>query len=70
LFPPSSVETPTPPAAATVAADGYQIGEEHPAVHESDAIFEAREALELGALELTMGRLSSQRLAGYGYSPN
>ena len=65
LFPPSSVETPTPPAAATVAADGYQIGEEHPAVHESDAIFEAREALELGALELTMGRLSSQQLAGY-----
>ena len=34
LFPPSSVETPTPPAAATVAADGYQIGEEHPAVPE------------------------------------
>ncbi len=34
-------------------------------MHESDAIFEAREALELGALELTMGRLSSQQLAGY-----
>ena len=60
------VTPPTPtPAPATVAADGYQIGEEHPAVHESDAIFEAREALELGALELTMGRLSSQQLAGY-----
>jgi benzoate/toluate 1,2-dioxygenase reductase component len=65
LFPAPPVETPTAAAVATVAADGYQIGEEHPAVHESDAIFEAREALELGALELTMGRLSSQQLAGY-----
>jgi len=50
---------------ATVAADGYQIGEEHPDVQASDAIFEAREALELGALELTIGRLTSQALAGY-----
>ena len=69
LFPavaaPEPVVTPPTPAPATVAADGYQIGEEHPAVHESDAIFEAREALEVGALELTMGRLSSQQLAGY-----
>ncbi|GAA3685763.1 hypothetical protein GCM10022237_50260 [Nocardioides ginsengisoli] len=47
------------------AADGYQIGEEHPDVQSSDAIFEAREALELGALELTIGRLGSQQLAGY-----
>ncbi len=59
-----------PPAApvrapASVAQDGYQIGEEHPEVHESDAIFEARQALELGALELTLGRLSSRQLAGY-----
>lgn len=58
-------DTAVRPATPTVAADGYQIGEEHPAVHESDAIFEAREALELGALELTMGRLTSQQLAGY-----
>jgi benzoate/toluate 1,2-dioxygenase reductase component len=49
----------------TVTADGYQIGEEHPAMHESDALFEARQALELGALELTLGRLTSQQLAGY-----
>ncbi|MBS9533609.1 1,6-dihydroxycyclohexa-2,4-diene-1-carboxylate dehydrogenase [Mycobacterium sp. M1] len=63
---------PTPPPApaavvadGTVAPDGYQIGEEHPAVHESDAIFEAREALELGAVELTLGRLTSQQLTGY-----
>jgi benzoate/toluate 1,2-dioxygenase reductase component len=44
---------------------GYVIGEEHPSVHQSDAIFEARQALELGALELTLGRLSSSQLAGY-----
>lgn len=51
--------------ATVVSDDGYQIGEEHPEVRESDAIFEARSALELGALELTMGRLSSAQLAGY-----
>ncbi|MEV6891681.1 benzoate 1,2-dioxygenase electron transfer component BenC [Kribbella sp. NPDC051137] len=45
--------------------DGYEIGEEHPSVQESDALFEARQALELGAVELTLGRLSSQQLAGY-----
>ncbi|WP_431924372.1 benzoate 1,2-dioxygenase electron transfer component BenC [Amycolatopsis tucumanensis] len=43
----------------------YEIGEEHPSVHESDAVFEARQALELGAVEITIGRLSSQQLAGY-----
>ncbi|MBE1495605.1 benzoate/toluate 1,2-dioxygenase reductase subunit [Amycolatopsis lexingtonensis] len=43
----------------------YEIGEEHPSVHESDAVFEARQALELGALELTIGRLDSRQLAGY-----
>jgi benzoate/toluate 1,2-dioxygenase reductase component len=63
VFP--AIQAPETPTAATVTADGYQIGEEHPAVYESDAIFEAREALELGALELTMGRLTSQQLAGY-----
>ncbi|MGW0039972.1 benzoate 1,2-dioxygenase electron transfer component BenC [Gordonia sp. NPDC003376] len=49
----------------TVTAQGYVIGEEHPGVHESDALFEARAALELGALELTFGRLTSGQLAGY-----
>jgi benzoate/toluate 1,2-dioxygenase reductase subunit len=44
---------------------GYEIGEEHPGIHESDAVFEARRALELGALELVLGRMSSQQLAGY-----
>ncbi|WP_193043904.1 benzoate 1,2-dioxygenase electron transfer component BenC [Mycolicibacterium baixiangningiae] len=61
LFPPPAVETEPP----EIAADGYQIGEEHPEVHESDAIFQAREALELGALELTIGRLSTPQLTGY-----
>ncbi|GAB5894575.1 benzoate 1,2-dioxygenase electron transfer component BenC [Mycolicibacterium mageritense] len=53
------------PEPEQVSHDGYQIGEEHPEVHESDALFEARQALELGALELTLGRLSSRQLAGY-----
>ena len=34
-------------------------------MHQSDAIFEARQALELGALELVLGRLTSQQVAGY-----
>ena len=38
-----------------MAADGYQIGEEHPDASRSDAIFDARQALELGALELAIG---------------
>ncbi|TDO46648.1 benzoate/toluate 1,2-dioxygenase reductase subunit [Kribbella sp. VKM Ac-2527] len=48
-----------------VTEDLYEIGEEHPSVQESDALFEARQALELGAVELTLGRLTSQQLAGY-----
>jgi len=56
---------PTSPVHSLVTDDGYQIGEEHPEVHASDALFEARQALELGALELTLGRLTSQQLAGY-----
>lgn len=53
------------PGTTTITPEGYQIGEEHPEIHESDALFEARAALELGALELTFGRLTSQQLAGY-----
>jgi benzoate/toluate 1,2-dioxygenase reductase subunit len=53
------------PTPGPVAPDGYQIGEEHPELPESDALFEARQALELGALELTIGRLSTTQLAGY-----
>ena len=59
---------PTPASASATGeapAAAYEIGEEHPSVHESDAVFEARQALELGAIELTIGRLSTQQLAGY-----
>ena len=67
IFPaqPDPAAPPSRTAPSTVATDGYQIGEDHPTVHESDAVFEAREALELGAFELTMGRLTAQQLAGY-----
>ncbi len=61
--PAPAFSTPTPPHRATTPP--YEIGEEHPSVHESDAVFEARRALELGALELVVGRLSSQQIAGY-----
>ncbi|EWT03785.1 oxidoreductase, partial [Intrasporangium chromatireducens Q5-1] len=50
---------------SALGAGGYVIGEEHPSVQESDAIFEARQALELGALSLTIGRLTTSQLAGY-----
>ena len=57
VAPPRRAGVPSrPPRDGT--SDGYEIGEEHPSVHESDAIFEARQALELGALELTLGRLT------------
>ena len=69
LFPASPVvplvaPVPERPASA-VGTGGYQIGEEHPSVHESDALFDARRALELGALELVVGRLTSQQVHGY-----
>ena len=50
---------------APLVEPNYMIGEEHPSVLSSDAVFDAREALELGALELTIGRLTSQQLTGY-----
>lgn len=66
---PPVADSPTEPAPVAPDAPGqqpaYEIGEEHPSVHESDAVFEARQALELGAIELTIGRLGSQQLAGY-----
>ena len=54
-------------APTTVGSQGYQIGEEHPGVHESDALFEARAALELGALELTFGRLTTGQLTNHPF---
>ena len=67
LFPAGSTEPLVAPAPepVTVGTGGYQIGEEHPSVHESDALFDARCALELGALELVVGRLSHQQVVGY-----
>lgn len=53
------------PLVGPSTADGYEIGEEHPSIRKSDSIFEAREALELGALGLVIGRLDSRQLAGY-----
>lgn len=40
----------------------YEIGEEHPPVEQSDAQFDARMALELGAMQLTIGRLTPAQL--------
>lgn len=60
------LHAPQPAAAAVdIAPDGYEIGEEHPSIRKSDAVFEARQALELGALELTIGRLDQRQLSGY-----
>ncbi|WOP17267.1 benzoate 1,2-dioxygenase electron transfer component BenC [Raineyella sp. LH-20] len=58
------VVLPAPPA-DTVAPDGYVIGEEHPSILTSDSLFDARTALELGVMELTIGRLSSGRITGF-----
>jgi benzoate/toluate 1,2-dioxygenase reductase subunit len=60
-----TVEVSEPVAADPASTVGYEIGEEHPAVAESDAQFDARMALELGAVELTVGRLSPEQLAEY-----
>ncbi|MGW1742027.1 benzoate 1,2-dioxygenase electron transfer component BenC [Nocardia sp. NPDC001965] len=66
-IPPELVPTITSLANETDSSHtrGYEIGEEHPPINQSDAVFEAREALELGALDITIGRLNSQQLAGY-----
>ena len=52
-------------AAEQVPVGNYEIGEEHPPVTESDAQFDARMALELGALELTIGRLTDAQLVEF-----
>ncbi len=56
------------PARASSGIDAlppYEIGEEHPDAATSDAVFEAREALELGAAELMLGRMTSAQLTGW-----
>ena len=64
---PHGSETPAPRPADTPesAVPGYEIGEEHQPLSESDAQFDARMALELGALELTIGRLTPEQLGEY-----
>ncbi|WP_068160913.1 benzoate 1,2-dioxygenase electron transfer component BenC [Rhodococcus phenolicus] len=63
----ASAETglPVTLGAAFPTADNYEIGEEHPPVADSDAQFDARMALELGALELTVGRLTEAQLVEF-----
>lgn len=62
---PLAAPAPAPLPAGVVGEGGYEIGEEHPSVHESDAVFDARRALELGALELVIGRLTGGQVNGY-----
>ena len=62
---PNAVQPNQAAAGVTATPDGYEIGEQHPSIYESDAVFDARQALELGAVEITIGRLSSQQLAGF-----
>ncbi|MDI9913967.1 benzoate 1,2-dioxygenase electron transfer component BenC [Rhodococcus sp. IEGM 1379] len=64
----AATETGLPPVPASVPTTDistYEIGEEHLPVAESDAQFDARMALELGAMELTIGRLTSAQLIEY-----
>ncbi|MFF0818041.1 benzoate 1,2-dioxygenase electron transfer component BenC [Rhodococcus sp. NPDC003318] len=62
----ASTATGLPVALDTARVDAdYEIGEEHAPVADSDAQFDARMALELGALELTIGRLTPEQLVEY-----
>lgn len=72
IFAESEIESLAGPELAGIAAtfipqpdSDYEIGEDHPDIQKSDSIFEAREALELGALELVLGRLNSQQVTAY-----
>ncbi|MFL0579233.1 benzoate 1,2-dioxygenase electron transfer component BenC [Dietzia sp. 179-F 9C3 NHS] len=73
---PSTAPTTSNAAATILLADGDRSetitsgpgvvsGEIHPAIRHSDAQFDARMALELGVVELTMGRLDAARLAEF-----
>lgn len=53
------------PRSLDTAPDGYEIGEEHAPLSQSNAIFEARQALELGALDLVVGRLDDAQVEEY-----
>jgi len=55
-----SLDTAPPGWALTLTADGYEIGEEHPSVHASDAIFEA-----LGTVPPDMTTIVFKTLVNY-----
>ena len=70
MFAASDITALNPDTAATPGGSpsgmpAYEVGEEHPDITRSDALFEARTALELGAVDLTLGRLSAQQLSGW-----
>lgn len=50
---------------AALESQPYEIGEEHDTTRDSNAIYEARMALELGAVALTVGRLSDAQIDAY-----
>lgn len=62
---PAAAEPAAAEPAAAAASGAYEIGEEHVSLADSDAQFDARMALELGAVELTMGRLTPEQLTEY-----
>ncbi|WP_241383816.1 benzoate 1,2-dioxygenase electron transfer component BenC [Rhodococcus sp. CH91] len=61
----AAAETGRPVALENPAPGNYEIGEEHPPVAESDEQFDARMALELGVVELTIGRLTPEQLVEF-----
>ncbi|NKS17150.1 FCD domain-containing protein [Rhodococcus hoagii] len=58
-------DSPEPPTSAESQTADYEIGEEHAPIADSDAQFDARMALELGAVELTIGRLTPEQLVEF-----
>jgi len=61
----AAAETGRPVTLGNPEPGAYEIGEEHPPVAESDEQFDARMALELGVVELTIGRLTPEQLVEF-----
>jgi benzoate/toluate 1,2-dioxygenase reductase subunit len=61
----AAAETGRPVVLENPEPGNYEIGEEHPPVAESDEQFDARMALELGVVELTIGRLTPEQLVEF-----
>ncbi|MGW8591594.1 benzoate 1,2-dioxygenase electron transfer component BenC [Dietzia sp. NPDC055877] len=62
---PTAATQATPRSETITSGPGVVSGEIHPAISHSDAQFDARMALELGVVELTMGRLDRARLSEF-----